>query len=402
MTSHAVSTRRRRLGLACLTILVGGAVLLSPPARRGYEALLLLGDVVGRPLPDALDVRPPAQRRGIAFEQDNQRYQGDLYRPEGSVRAGIVFVPGAADKGKDDPRVVNFATALARARFAVLVPDVVALRQLRLLPESARDIGGALSWLLAQPELAPKGCVGLVATSVAIGPALLALLDHRWSASVRFVVSIGGYHDLPRTLTYLTTGHYQANGVSLEVTPKEYGKWVYALSNAIRLGNPAEREALEALARRKLLNAEADVTAELTHIGPEGKSVYEYIVNTDPARSQGLLLRLSARLRADVEALDLASRDLRVIQARFLLVHGIDDEIIPYGESIGLARAIGPGRARLVLLQGFRHVDIAPRFADGWRLWRALSALLRERCRESPSWLLTYWNPIRATAPRYW
>jgi len=110
-------------------------------------------------------------------------------------------------------------------------------------------------------------------------------------------------------------------------------------------------------------------------------------------------LALSA---ADVEALDLASRDLRVIQARFLLVHGIDDEIIPYGESIGLARAIGPGRARLVLLQGFRHVDIAPRFADGWRLWRALSALLRERCRESPSWLLTYWNPIRATAPRYW
>jgi fermentation-respiration switch protein FrsA (DUF1100 family) len=275
--------------------------------------------------------------------------------------------------------VVAFATALAGSRFAVVVPDVVALRELRLLPESAHDIGDALDWLATRTELNPNGRLGVVTTSVAIGPALLALLDSPLSERVRFVVSIGGYHDLPRTLTYLTTGRYTAHGVSLHRLPKEYGKWVYALSNATRIEDATERAAFVELARRKLADPQADVHAELGRLGPSGCLIYEFITNTDPNRSGPLLENLPERLRADTEQLNLAARDLRAIQARFLLVHGSDDDLIPYGESIGLARALRPRQARLYVLEGLQHVDFAPRFVDGWRLWRAIDALLAER-----------------------
>jgi hypothetical protein len=372
---------RRRFAVPLAALLAIVALSAYAPMHRGYEALLVLGDLVGRPLPRWLDTRPPATRRGIFFRRDARRYRADLYQPEGPVEAGVVFVPGAAERGKDDPRVTNLAMSLARARFAVLVPDVVDLRNLRLLPETAEDIGDALAWMLDRPELAPGARLGLITTSVAIGPALLALSKPPLSSTVRFVVSIGGYHDLPRTLAYLTTGHYAAHGVSLKAPPKEYGRWVYALSNAARIEDPTERQVFESLAWRKLRDPGADVRAELARCGPAGEKIYRFVANEDPARSETLLRDLPEALRADLRALDLASQDLGAIQAPFILVHGIDDDMIPYGESIGLASALAPGQARLFLLEGFHHVDIAPQFADGWRMWRAVDALLRERAR---------------------
>lgn len=365
-------------------LIVALAALSAPAARRGAEALLLVADLAGGggALPAALDFRPGFSRRALTYEIATRRYAADLYLPEGAaVQAGIVFVPGAAEGGKDDPRAVAFAQALARARFAVLVPDVVALRQLQLLPDSAQDVADALEWLAARPDLTPAGRLGVVTTSVGIGPALLALLRPQWSARVRFFVSIGGYYDLPRTLAYLTTGHYDAHGVRLHAPPREYGKWVYALSNAARLEDAAERAAFERLARRKLAEPHADVRAELARLGPWGRQIYEFITNTDPARSPELLARLPARLRADIAALNLAAHDLSALRARFLLVHGIDDDLIPYGEAVALAEALGPARARLFLLKGFYHVDVAVRLADAWRLWRAAAALLAERTR---------------------
>lgn len=365
--------------VALVAIFAAGALALWPRAWTAYEALLLFGDLVEHPLPAAIDLRPAARRLVAEFAVNGRVHRGDYYQPEGVSRAGIVFIPGAVETGKDDRRVVAFATALARARFSVLVPDVVALRQLRLLPETARDVADALSWMLAGPERAPQGRLGVITTSVAIGPALIALLDPPLSESVDFFVSIGGYHDLPRTLAYLTTGHYEAHGVSLRHAPKEYGKWVYALSNAPRLDDASERQAFEALARRKLRDPEAHVGTELAHLGPTGHAIHDFIVNTDPARSSLLLERFPDRLRADVAALDLSARDLQVIKARFILVHGLDDDLIPYGESIGLATALALGQARVFLLGGLLHVDIAPQFADGWRMWCALHAMLGER-----------------------
>ena len=372
----------RRIWIFALVVILLGALFLLKPLWQGYEALLLLTDVVGQPLPAWIDPRPQATRRSITYERSGRTYNADFYRPDAEVQAGIVFIPGAAEDGKDDPRVIAFSTSLARSRFAVLVPDVVALRELRLLPETEQDIADALDWLFAQPELSGKR-VGVLTTSVAIGPAVLAVLRPELSSRVSFVVSIGGYHDLPRTLAYLSTGHYQAHGITLQRPPKEYGKWVYALSNAVRLDDPRERANFETLARRKFADPKADVSAQLEHIGPVGNRIYEFIVNTDPARSNALLDQLPKRLRDDLERLNLVAYDLSAVRAQFILVHGAGDDMIPYGESISLAKALPPGQAELFVLSDLEHVDLTPKLREGWQLGRAVYAVLAQRQEES-------------------
>ncbi|MDQ3564502.1 MAG: alpha/beta hydrolase [Pseudomonadota bacterium] len=374
----ASSARRWLLG-----VLLGSAIALAVVYARnlcqGYEALLTLLDLVHQPPAAAIDIRPVALRTPLTFAVEERHYRADLYRTADPVLAGIVFVPGAAAEGKEDARAIHFATTLARARFAVLVPDIVALRELKLLPESRRDVADAVTYLRSRKELTPAGRAGILTTSVAVGPALLALLDSSLSRRVRFLVSVGGYFDLPRILTYFTTGHYDAYGLSLRNKPHEYGKWVYALSNASRLENARERYLLGKLARRKLENPEAEVNDLLASLSTEARQVYDFIVNRDPARSARLLSRFPPALRRDLEQLNLAVHDLSGIETRFIFVHGLDDSMIPYSESVALAAALPAGQSQIFLPRGLVHVDVAPDAMDGVRMWSAIYALLSER-----------------------
>lgn len=374
---------KRKKVLRVSTAVIVAAVLLGLVTffRHGYDTTLMLADLAGlqTPLPDH---RPAAGRSEIEYDADGGRRAADLYTPQGTAaRAGLVLVPGAAEGGRRDPRLVEFAEILARSEFAVLVPDISSFRELRPSPDSVREIVDSVGQLRNGGALAAGLRLGIGAFSIASGPAVLAALDAPECCAADFLVLVGGYHDLPRTLTFLTTGYFEVDGEPRQREPDAYGKWVYALSNAGRLQDPADRVALAELARRKLNDPEAAVGDLLAALGPAGRAVYDFIDNRDPARMLRLLTALPAGVRSDIEALDLAARDLSGLRADFILVHGLDDDIIPYAESVSLAGALPPGRSRLFLLEGLHHVDRELRGLDAWRMWRALQAVLAQRDR---------------------
>jgi fermentation-respiration switch protein FrsA (DUF1100 family) len=65
-----------------------------------------------------------------------------------------------------------------------------------------------------------------------------------------------------------------------------------------------------------------------------------------------------------------------------LLLHGRDDAIIPYAESLALAAALPAGRAEVFLVDDFAHVDLARIGLGDSLVLRALIArVLAERDR---------------------
>ena len=98
---------------------------LGACSQRAQEAARLLSDIAAGAEPSALKAETPAPlRSAVTFPMGH----GDLYvSPDGALGA-LVLVPGLADTGKDDPRLIAFAESLARGRFAVLVPDIANLR----------------------------------------------------------------------------------------------------------------------------------------------------------------------------------------------------------------------------------------------------------------------------------
>lgn len=363
-----------------LALLAGVLLQAGCSPRRGYEAVLVLADIAARDQPSRLKEATPApERRPVAFTFEGRPYRGDLYLPGEKARSALLLVPGAAEAGKEDPRLVAFATTLARARFTVLVPDIASLRELKVNPGNAREIGEAFAWLVSRPELAPGGRGGMVAFSYAAGPAVLAALEPEIRERTGFILAVGGYHDLVQVLTFFTTGWFRQDGEWRYLEPNEYGKWVFVLSNLDRLDDPADRALLQTMAKRKMADLDAGLDDLAAQLQGQGKALYAFITNREPQRAPELLRQLPQGIRADITALDLANKDLSHLSARLLLIHGYDDSIIPFTESIALAAAVPKGQARLFLVDGLAHVDLEPGLRSRFRLWRAINALLVER-----------------------
>jgi len=154
--------------------------------------------------------------------------------------------------------------------------------------------------------------------------------------------------------------------------------------NADRVADPADRDRLRRIAERRLANPKAGIGDLVARLGPDGRAVYALVANRDPAGVPWLIGQLPGTIRDELRRLDLKGRDFRAIAGPVFLIHGRDDAIIPFSESVKLAEALGP-RADLTILEHFAHVDASDiGFADGLRLWDAAIRILEQRDRVAP------------------
>ena len=348
------------------------------------EAELVLEDLVkgGRTSRLADRMATPA-RMSVEYQVQDRLYQGDLYRlPDGVPEAGIVVIPGIAAAGKDDRRLVALAQTLARARFAVLVPDVPGFRAYQLRADDVEAIADAFQHLSQTPPLREGKPVGMFALSYAVAPAVLACLEPEIRDDVRFMVGLGGYHDLQSLITFFTTGYYRLPGAVdwRRMSPHVYGKWLFTVSNAGLLDTPEDQALVEGLAWDMLdPQAEEDFSFPWLQLGPGGLALIELVENTDRDNVAALIARLPERLREEMRALNPAQHDLSKMKATLILLHGRADNIIPYSESMALARAVPPGQSHLFVIDGLAHVNLRPKPQDLPKLTELMQLVLEQR-----------------------
>lgn len=373
----------------CLAV----AALSGCSLPRAYESALVLADTVAGDAPSRLKARTPEpSRAAISYTVDGRQRMADLYLPgAGQPRAGLVLVPGAVPRGKDDPRIVAFAGTLARAGFAVLVPRMAGFAELAIHPRDIREVADAFVYLAGRPDLAPDGRAGMAAFSYAVGPVVLAALEPDIRAQVRFILGVGGYHDLGRAVRFFTTGWFEHAGRWQAIEPDAYGQMVLARSAMPYLASARDRALFDAMVERRIRDRAAPLDDLAAGLGDEGRAVYALVTNRDRERFAVLFDALPAGMKRDFAALNLAGKDLAPLQARLILVHGKNDNLIPWPESLALAASAPAGQARVFLIHRILgHVDLSmahmltwtfwsEEVPDVWRMGRATYLLLAER-----------------------
>jgi hypothetical protein len=208
---------------------------------------------------------------------------------------------------------------------------------------------------------------------------------------VRFVLGVGGYHDLRSAIRFFTTGYFEHDGQLRHLQPDPYATLVLARSLAAHLREPADRRILEAMVSARLEDRDADIAPLARQLGLEGQAVYRLLTNREPGLTQALIEALPTASRETIGALTLSDKKLEALSARLILVHGRNDRLIPYTETLALARAVEPGRAHVfVLHRVLGHVDLGLSGLLSVRLWteelpdalmlvQAVSLLLHER-----------------------
>ena len=337
-------------------------VILSRAAgcvtAESWEAARVLKDIDAGGGPSELKATTPEPSRStVTYEIDGRASVADIYVPNQPIGAALVLVPGFTPRGKDDLRLVDLAFSLARARFLVLVPDLVGSRQMQIRPVDARAIADAVVRISDSDLLVGGQEVGLVAISYAVGLAILASSEPDTRDRVDFLVGIGGYFDTTAVVTYSTTGRYRETAADdwQRAEPNPAAKWLVLASNVDLLANHIDREALTAIADRKLEWPEAPVGDLVAQLGTEGRSLWEVFANNDPARVQGLLDRLPDTVTRRLTGLSPSNHDLSHLAGRLILIHGRADSLIPYTESLALGRAV-PG-SKVFIIDDFSHID---------------------------------------------
>jgi dienelactone hydrolase len=366
--------RRLAIGLA---IAVAVLFAVGRPIAWG-EAALIMWDIAGGGGPTLWhDVTPSPSMYPTRWKDG----EGDLYTPGGRVRAAMVLVPGAAVLGRDEPRLQAFARTFARAGFAVLVPELPEVRQLRLSRADADRVAAALRQLHEWQRTAP---LGVAAISYAVAPAIIAALQDDVAPSLAFIAGVGGYRDTETVIRFVTTGVFRPMGSAREihVEPNAYGRWAFLLANAGRLDDAEDARRLEDIARLRFSDPGVDFQRLAAGLGPQGRAVLALVENRDPDAVGGLIEGLPVAIRREIDGLDLALYDLSKLRCDLILVHGRGDPMVPYSESQALAAAASNARVSLFLIDDIGHVEFnAVSAANGWTMGRAILALLDERAR---------------------
>lgn len=387
-----ISIRYKLTGLACrcgraATGLAAALALAGCISAESWEAVRVLKDIQAGGAPSDLKARTPAPTRTeVAYRADDRTIAADLYHPNQPVGGRLVLVPGFTRYGKEDARVVDLATTLARARFLVMVPDLTGSREERVRLEDAADIAAAIAHLGAagtEGDGTPAGAaspVGVFAISYAVGLAAQASERPHAKDRLGFLVGIGGYYDAAAAVAFITTAKYRVPGDDTwrDGRPSPIAKWAFLASNLDAVEHPFDREALRAIAERRRAAPEAPLDDLAAGLGHEGRALLDLLTNTDIARVGPLIAALPAALRRHIESFTLKGRDLAHLAGRLILIHGSADPLIPHSESIALARAVP--QTDLFIIDGFSHID--PRgvgIAAQLQLIDAVQAVLRRR-----------------------
>src|SRR3990172_5345731 len=354
--------KKKLLLIASISLFVG--VVFFPQIRLGTITALFLWDLlddgtVHQPDHGTLAwVTPSPVVERLQISRGEEKIPADLYRlPDGKRRAAILLTHGIVEEGKDDPRLVRFAHSLARAGFVVLVPELAGMKALKVVLSDVDDVVTSFRYLEALNNLVDDRKMGLLGFSYAAGPTLMAAAHPAIRHRVKFVTTFGGYYDPVNVIRFITTGYYEYRNEKGFLNPEPYGKWVFFVNNLDYVESPKDRELLKEIFRKEEEQKRDQVRPFVDQLTPQGKYLYELLINNDPKQVEDLVQKIDPRVRRYLEKLSMAPI-IPSVDAYFIIGHGSGDPLIPYTESLRLADAVrDKSKVHVVILRLFTHVD---------------------------------------------
>lgn len=321
---------------------------------------------------------------------------------------GWTLLHGVAVQGPDHPGLVRFATALASAGAAVMIPEVRAWSRLGLDPEAADVVvRTTIRHMRADPGVAPGGVV-LAGFSFGCPQALRLAAEMAGSGRVRGVVGFGGYCDLADAMRFGLSGAYAWKGRAFRARPDPYGRWVAGANYLHRIpGLQGAAEVSEALRTLAAVAGAQGVLAWEPHydrlkqelagaLSPAGRQLFRIFAppagqEPDPEEASALAARLAEAAESVHPLLALPRPFDAAGMPPVHLVHGRSDPLIPFTESLALEQRLleaGAPSVRTTVTRLVAHAresgSIAAQPAEALRFALALRAMMTMHRRPPP------------------
>ncbi len=348
------------VGLLATVIVVAG--ILPPANRRALLKACYIYGIVMLPgrrwhLPAFLSSR--IERHEPVLAMPGRTLTPDLYRPVGRAPARrpavIVYAP-LAPEGKRNKYVVNLLEGLARSGLVVLVPHWPA-RPLGLIDDAdVQELEQSVAFLTEQPYVDPDR-IGIVAVSYGAGPALIAASRPNIGKRLRYVLSFGGYVDLWSVFHFAGSGKTHVHGAPVDLSPHPYMHYVILRTLSRWLPDKKDRAALTAFLQNiGDVNAPVDLARVQALVSPKSRELIESIEQASSLSTRQLRAQFPPEVRKKGDALSMRSSMFDRIDAKIMIIHTTNDNLVPYAEATKLWQHLrAEQRLNWTTLSGFDH-----------------------------------------------
>jgi pimeloyl-ACP methyl ester carboxylesterase len=328
------------------------------PPLRDVADLLALFRWLG---PWANGVTPRAVTRAVRSSSAHDKAY--LYAPEGRAPRGAYLVaPGLHYQGPDDPRLDRFCRVLAASGLLVLAPFLPEFLRLRLAPSTADDLAAAFDDLerAALPYALPPPAIFSISFGSMPGIEVAARASHR--DRVGTLVVFGGFADFEATVRFAVTGVTEHRGRRYEL-PRDPLNGPAVFANMLPfIDVPGDRAALEAAWMemavatwgRKELKApgarDPFAHAIATKLPPELRTLFLMGCHLAPGAADKLEEGFAGA--GDAFTFFDPRPHLANVRAPVVVIHGRDDDVIPWFESEKIVTALPPEHPRRLIVTG--------------------------------------------------
>jgi pimeloyl-ACP methyl ester carboxylesterase len=299
------------------------------------------------------------------YARGSERLPATIIRPAGrrGPLPGWVVLHGLTRTGRAHPALLRFTRAVAAAGNIVFVPEIPEWRDLRIEPHLTVDtIREAVRELQRRDDVRHEH-VGLFGFSFGATQALVAAADADTAGLLSGIASWGGYCDLGGICRFGLTGLHEIDGVTYQTEPDPYGSWIMAANYLAHVpGHESCAPVARALHELALEAGQVGVyawdpvydptkRALRAGLAPEHRALFDLIApeTTVRRRDERRLLQLADDIADTALRIDplLDPRPyLPQVRTAVLVAHGRDDRLIPFSESIRLARGLPPACVR--------------------------------------------------------
>jgi dienelactone hydrolase len=372
--------RKRSLVALTVGLLIAIGALAWPFTKAHLQAVAILQLVSGQKVPWIIGklVTLPVRTEEVNFATEAGVVRGRLYLPDRQPDApGLVVLHGVHHLGIDEPRLVNFARAMASCGLQVLTPELPGIKDYHVDLGSVRVIEASARWFAGRTG----GPVGVLGLSFSGGLALVAAGNPVYQKDFKFVFAVGSQDEMTHVATFYLTGQeVRPDGTTERLTPHEYGPLVLEYEHLEDFVPLEDEEAIRPVLREHLYeNSGAEELAE-ARLNPRQKAEAAGLMNSGSAETKAKLAASDQKHAKEMEELSPQGL-LPTMTTPVYLLHGQADNIIPAAETLWMAKELPRATLREVLVSPvLSHVNLdeaKPQLPDQWRLVHFFALVMR-------------------------
>jgi hypothetical protein len=369
-----------RAAAVALLLIIAITVLVAatPQGRAAARAMLFVPQVL-----PAIPFKPlewftaDPIRQEVTYPLQSGQGVADLYVPSsGGKHSAILLFLGVSPAGRDDPRVVGLANALARTGVVVMIPWSDTMTQKRVATEEIDNLVRGFQYLRSLEVVDPSR-VGMGGFCVGASLATVAAQDPRIRDQVRFVNFFGGYYDAEDLIKSVVTGTRSYNGTTEPWQPDPLSVEVVQTHLIEGIALDEERQLLS----RAFIDNSVELNGRADTLSQEALAVYKLLSEPEISEVDRLMSQLPPQTLESIRRIS-PSTNIENLKAKVLIMHDRQDALVPSEESRRMAEAVGS--EYYTEFSFFQHMDptrtVSPLvyIREGFKLYMHMYNIMRE------------------------